>query len=373
MWPIHYVVNNFVSRHRGTLPVLLTCPHNGDGQPPDVPSERTGEGLPPGCNFSMDSDLNTRMITMSVAQRLLDIYGEAPYVVIADFNRDYIDANRGDADFTPNCAYELPNARLYYDEYHSTIRDFIDEIRAENGGLGLLLDIHGTKGIDSAPADIYLGTDDGKTIKRLLGVDPEALGRSGYLSSLLIAAGYDVLPKPPNVSLPPEAQSLGGGFTVEVYGSSHLDGLDAIQLEIGKRLRDISEVREQFIDHLAHAIGSLIARYADTHTLAAFRNVDLYGGDTIPLVLGRLQRRDTTHDVRLRLGGISLNRGRVEIRHDPGITGEPSAPSRAGILVLYDENGHNYYLWVDTEGKLRISATDPADTSDAGTIVGAQT
>lgn len=368
MYQISYLENNFVSRHRGSLPVTLTCPHDGDKQPPDVPDERTGQGLPSGCDFSTTRDLNTGTITTGVAKRLLDIYGEAPYVVMADFNRDFIDANR--ADLTPNCAYEVPNAKPYYDEYHNTIRAFIAEIRAENGGLGLLFDIHGTAGIAEEPADLYLGTDDGGTIERLLKVDPQAMGRRRSLHSLLTAAGYAVLPTPPNLSVP---SALNGGYTVKTYGSSHADGLDAIQLEIDDRLRSVSEVREHFIDHLAYAIGSLVARYVDTHTLAAFQSLNLYGGDAIQVVLGQLQRRDPTHDLRLRLGGGSLNRGRVEIRHDPGATGEPAAPSRAGILVLYDENGRDYYLWVDTQGKLRISATDPGDTSEAGTIVGAQT
>jgi N-formylglutamate amidohydrolase len=366
MWQITYLVNNFVSRHRGTLPVILTCPHDGDEQPPGV-SKRTGEGLPSGCDFEDDRDLKTSTITTGVAQRLLDIYGEAPYVVMANFNRDYIDANR-----TPNCAYEDPNAKPFYDEYHHTIRDFIAEIRAENGGLGLLFDIHGTASIPEAPADLYLGTDDGGTIKRLLQVDPQAMGRRRSLHGFLTAAGYSVLPKPPDLSAP---SKLNGGYTVRTYGSSHADGLDAIQLEIDDRLRQDengSEVREHLIDHLAHAIGSLIPRYADIHTLAALQSINLYGGGTPQVVLGQLQRRDATHDLRLRLGG-SLNRGRAEIRHDSGATGEPTAPRRAGILVLYNEDGHDYYLWVDTQGKLRISTMDPDDNSNAGTIVGAQT
>jgi N-formylglutamate amidohydrolase len=275
MWQINYRVNNFVSRHRGTLPVILTCSHDGDKKPPGVP-KRTGQGLPSGCDFEQDSDLKTRVITTGVAQRLLDITGEAPYVVMADFNRDYIDANRADTNFTPNCAYEVPHAKPYYDEYHTTIRDFIAETRAENGGLGLLFDIHGTKGITGSPADVYLGTDSGKTIQRLRNVDPQVTGRRRSLHGFLTAAGYSVLPKPPQLTLP----SLNGGYTVRTYGSSHADGLDAIQLEIDDRMRkdedeNGSEVREQFIDHLAHAVGSLVAQYADAHTLAAFRHINL--------------------------------------------------------------------------------------------------
>jgi hypothetical protein len=50
-----------------------------------------------------------RPITTGIAQRLLDSWGEAPYVVIAEFHRKYIDANR-----PPECAYEHPDAKLRY-------------------------------------------------------------------------------------------------------------------------------------------------------------------------------------------------------------------------------------------------------------------
>jgi hypothetical protein len=91
-------------------------------------------------------------VTTGIAQRLLDLTGEAPSVVIAEYDREYIDANRPAA-----CAFEpVPesDARRLYDEYHNTIRLFVEDIRAENGGLGLLFDIHGTGGIDETPAPL---------------------------------------------------------------------------------------------------------------------------------------------------------------------------------------------------------------------------
>jgi hypothetical protein len=76
-------------------------------------------------------------------------------------------------------------------------------------------------------------------------------------------------------------ETLPGDFTLESYGSSNADGVDAIQIEIESTLRTDSIKREVFIDDLAYAISSLIARYADTPTLAAFRSANF---------LPRLQR-----------------------------------------------------------------------------------
>ncbi len=275
MWTISYSTTKFVSRHLGTLPLILTCPHDGN-ENPGVP-ERTGSasGCPP---FTKSRDLHTRQITEGVAQFVLDISGEAPYVVMAEFHRKYIDANR-----SPDCAYEDPKAKQYYDEYHTALRNFVSEIRAENGGLGLLFDIHGT---DNDPDTIFLGTGDGSTIARLLQVDPQAMWRRRSLRGFLEAAGYKVSPQKAGVP-----ETLPGGFTVRTYGSSNTDGLDAIQIEIGSRLRKDGLEREVLIEVMAYAINSLVVRYADTHTQAALgKTVDLIGGVSVDSPRGRTKR-----------------------------------------------------------------------------------
>jgi N-formylglutamate amidohydrolase len=270
MGTITYEETNLVSRHRGTMPAILTCPHGGDGQPPGVPNPRTGAGLPPDCRFEPNTDRFTRTITRGVAQLLFDVFGEAPYVVIANFDRAFIDANRRE-----ECAFEDRDARPFYEEYHNVIRNFVDEIRADNGGLGLLFDIHGTVEIAHDPADVYLGTLNGEAISSLLSRDPLAMSRRRSLPGLLRDVDYTVSAKIP--------ETLRGDFTLETYGSSNANGVDAIQIEIESKLRtdpDPSK-RNVFIEDLAYAISSLIARYADTPALVAFRSANF---------LPRLQR-----------------------------------------------------------------------------------
>ena len=103
-----YGTNNLVSSSRGTLPVILTSPHNGNQQPAGV-NQRTDSAH---CtNFTILPDSYTRIITVEVAQSIFNNLGKAPYVVIAEFGRKYIEANR-----EPACAYESPNAGIYYNE-----------------------------------------------------------------------------------------------------------------------------------------------------------------------------------------------------------------------------------------------------------------
>jgi N-formylglutamate amidohydrolase len=360
MRQIEYFETRLVSRHRGTLPVLLTCPHDGGQIPAGVP-KRTEAGSPTGCPPpEFDRDLRTRAVTTGLAQRLLELTREAPSVIIAEYDRDYIDANR-----SAECAFEPsgeqpPEAQQYYDEYHNTIRQFVDDIRAENGGLGLLFDIHGTGGIKGNLAQLYLGTVEGCTVKRLVRADPLAMQRRRSLHGYLKAAGYTVVA---------EAPELIGGHTVRTYGSHHPDGLDAIQIEIIRALRECPQ-RECLIEHLAQAIALLVPLWADGHTLAAFRAIDLVTGERAPVVAARLRPDADAGDWLLRLGGELGNRGRLEIRREPGAG---VRPRRAGVLVLRAEDGNDHYLWVDNEGRLRIAPSDPGTQSHAGRVVGAQT
>lgn len=82
---------------------------------------------------------------------------------------------------------------------------------------------------------------------------------------------------------------------------------------------------------------------------------------------------DTGYDDFLIVATGMKRRGRVEIRNQPksGVEGgEFYQPKKAGILVLYDEGGRENFLWVDSNGKLRISRSDPGADDLSGTIVG---
>ena len=147
------------------------------------------DATPEGCQFNTKSDLQTAFITRSVAQKILDLTGLSPYVVIAGFDRKYIDANRPRSPV--NCAFTDADARPFYDEYHKRIAGFVEEIRVQNDNRGFLIDIHGKIEIPEDPADIYLGTDNGGSL--LPGFDRASIfmqhGLHGLLKSVRRANG----------------------------------------------------------------------------------------------------------------------------------------------------------------------------------------
>jgi N-formylglutamate amidohydrolase len=232
-----------IERGEGNVPILLSAPHGGWLQPSDVDTETTG-------NHYVDT--NTYPLSGIVKDTLVNIYGAEPYFVFAKFHRRWIDANRapGTSD-----AWTDPDAEKYYEGYHQSIRDYIDEISA-TWGKGILIDIHGQSDYRSK---ILRGTRDGLTVEDLL--DAEGLagltGPSSVFGQINIQ-GYTVFPTNDSpLGDPPEYIEYNGGYIVYHYGSHHADGLDAIQVEIGRDFRDSSG--PNYYGVLGEALGISIA------------------------------------------------------------------------------------------------------------------
>jgi hypothetical protein len=257
---VAYEEDRLVRRHQGTMPVILTCPHDGDQTPPGV-DERTEETTPPNCQFQPLGDLQTSVITQSVAQKILDLTGLSPYVVIARFRRRFIDANRQSCPV--NCAFTDPDAQPFYDEYHDQIAAYVHQVLQQNDNRGFLFDIHGTRVIPAEPADLYLGTDNGGSL--LPGFDRASIfmqhGLQGLLKSVRHQTGpapvfqYRVLPADAKAQ---ETRSLDGGFTVRRYGVR----INSIQLEIADTIRLDDQKRLLFFEDLAFAIINFTRRHA---------------------------------------------------------------------------------------------------------------
>ncbi len=255
-----YSETRLVKRHRGTMPVILTCPHDGSESPANV-TERTNAATPAGCDFTNTRDNETAAITEAVAQRILDLIGLSPYVVIARFHRRFIDANR-----SRNCAFNDADARPFYDEYHNRVSAYVNQILDQNESRGFLFDIHGTRVIEQDPADIYLGTANGESL--LPSFDRRDLFKQHGLHGLLkwarhrTGAGgsgpvfqYRVSPATETTA---ETSGVTGGFTVRNYGAL----LNSIQIELASTVRDDGEKQAFVVEDLAFAIMNFVRRHA---------------------------------------------------------------------------------------------------------------
>jgi hypothetical protein len=247
--PTPVPTSELVFAQRGTLPLIITAPHGGTAPVPGVP-ERTGVGV---RAFETARDTRTRELTESVANRLEARLCQKPYLVIAFFDRKYIDANRVEPE-----ALEHPNARVHYLAYHGTVRSFVDELRLQYPDGSLLLDLHGQS---TGPTTIYRGTHNGRTVTGLLARrGTEALIGPTSIFGQLAAGGFDVFPQNTPLRRPPEHGQYFTGYTVRTYGSHQPDGIDAIQIENGNALR-----QPQNLDRLAQGLADAIGTFAEAH------------------------------------------------------------------------------------------------------------
>ncbi|MFO0824082.1 MAG: N-formylglutamate amidohydrolase [Gemmataceae bacterium] len=217
---------DFVIVQKGTLPIIISAPHGGRKKVPDVP-ERANTKIP---NFATVLDANTDLIADRLSVELEKLLNGKPWLVIAKFERKYIDANR-----PREHAYESDKAKPYYDAYHEPLEAACKAVK-EKFGRGLLLDIHGQGEFRDS---ICRGTQHGKTVTLLKDRFgwPALTGKRSVLGHLQ-RSGYKILPSCDVDEKGKEEPKFTGGYIVGHYGSHTGYAIDAIQLEIGTFLRD---------------------------------------------------------------------------------------------------------------------------------------
>ena len=244
----HY--ENFTYFQRGDLPILISAPHGGTKRT-GVPTRQGGinplTGQPINLFVTVWDD-GTLELAQQVSDEIYRILGKRPYFVGADFTRKEIDANR-----PPNDAYENAAAAAIYNQYHNTLQQYVNEIRNRFGADAILVDIHG-QGVDANT--VYRGTSNRSNVKRLLGRAGEA-GLTGPHSMLgnLAHKGYTIFP-PNSESQTRENSYFVGGYIVRNYGSNNANGIDAIQLENGWKLR-----RDEGLPRFAHDLAEAIVDF----------------------------------------------------------------------------------------------------------------
>lgn len=239
-----YDAASMVEASAGTLPLILTVPHDGDASlgltSIRIPGRTTQD--------KMTRDVGTRALAQQVAARLEARLGKRPFIVIAGFSRKYLDANRTQQD-----AMQSPLALPAYRAYHEQIAAFVAEARRRFPAGALLVDIHGQS---DEPDIIFRGTRAGLTTTALLRrFGATALRGENSILGILEAKGYQIHP-PVAASTLKEDHRFAGGYTVFTYGSHQPLGIDAIQLEFGTHARksprlphDVADALHTFMRH----------------------------------------------------------------------------------------------------------------------------
>ena len=158
-WAADRTPSDLVLTQTGSLPIILTAPHGGREPISGIPP-RNLEGKKDIVTYTAGGDPGTDIIVQVMAREIRALTGKDVYMVMARFDRKFIDANRG-----PAIAYDNPASEPYHQHYHQSIRRFVDEIRATYPA-GLLIDVHGQR---KFPDHLVRGTWNGRAVTKLLG------------------------------------------------------------------------------------------------------------------------------------------------------------------------------------------------------------
>ncbi len=240
---------DLVRTQEGKLPIIISAPHGGTLEIPDVP-EREGKDMKTGgAGFFAGRDGGTEELALDVAEAIEAKLGKKPYFVIARFHRKYLDANR-----PTDIGLESEKAKPTYEYYHGHLADYCKAVKKEFGR-GLLIDIHGQ---GSKKDTVFRGTQNGKTVTLLR----ERYGEKAHfgpksLFGLFEKEGWTVHPNEENQK---EQAGFTGGYIVQTYGSHEKHMIDAMQLEFGADYRD-KDARKK----TAKALANAIAEYAELY------------------------------------------------------------------------------------------------------------
>jgi len=239
---------DLVTVRKGTLPVIVSAPHGGRRAIPGA-AERLGVGV---ARFATVRDANTAELADRFVAALDEQLGGTAWVVIARFDRKYLDVNR-----PRDGAYESAAAKPVYDAYHGALAAACKAVKGKHG-CGLLLDLHGQGVIPDA---VCRGTRNGKTVTLLKERHGWAavVGKNSVLGRLE-RAGYKVVPKCAAGADAKEEVAFAGGHVVETYGSHTGYAIDAIQLEFGTNPRERDAYPET-----AAALADAVAAFHDAY------------------------------------------------------------------------------------------------------------
>lgn len=268
MASIEFGTNDYVEYHAGTLPLILTVPHDGSMQPEEIPERvdgccasggcdscvwRSGCGAPSStrCPVKVVKDMSTAAFASSLADNLFRLTHESsrPHMVVMNLHPSRLDANRE----VEEAAQGDAEAIRAWEEFHSFIEQAAASAVREHG-YALMLDIHGQSHGDfieigymlndrvldqNQDLDEYVQQS---SVSRLAHLNPgtpltEIIRGEGSLGSLLGSdefGGYLAVPSSKHPG-PNGARYFNGGYNTQRHGQrsdSSEPALDAIQLEL---------------------------------------------------------------------------------------------------------------------------------------------
>jgi len=256
----YFGTSEYIEYLAGDLPVVISVPHGGHLEPPEIPDRELG------TNGRYD------VLSQELARDIIDAFhrksGRTPHVIINRLHRNKLDANRESAD----AAGDNPHALQAWEEFHQFIGDASKEVTATYGR-GLYIDLHGhrhnqqfielgyllvTGQLSLSDQQLDSTVQPSETSVGLLLHDRTAslstcIRGNESFGALLEKHGYASVPSNYRPS-PTGKQYFSGGYNLERHSSFSGGRMCGIQVETPMSVRESTEQRKKFAEVFEEAV-----------------------------------------------------------------------------------------------------------------------
>ncbi len=282
-----YVLSNkYVEYIHGNLPLVISVPHGGYEKPDDIP-ERMGR-------FAKNQDIYTIEIVAEIKNKVFELTGMYPYIIINHLHRTRFDANRA----LLEAANGNKDAGDVWYAYHEQI-DSAEAMIVREFGKGLFIDLHGHRhsiervelgyligGMELRLDDEFLNDgyiNEFTSIRNLLETHEskrsftDLIRGEQSLGALLSSKGQVCVPD--NRRLYPQENEpyFSGGYNTTRHGSLGGSTIDGIQIEIDLETR--TDVAKQV--KIAHDIALSLMEYLSLHYFPEHEVLASFGKEVI--------------------------------------------------------------------------------------------
>ena len=232
-------LQKYVEFKRGSVPVILSCPHGGFLKPNFIPDKLRGSRL---------ADKNKYLITKKIIQELKK-NNIKPYYILSKIHRSKIDFNR------PARAYDACNhdsvvAKEIHSFYHQILENFYEECISLYGK-SLVIDLHGfTKPHINYP-DIIFGNIFGKTLKVVVNSTSNG-SEIFWVFSNMVKELSKQFTLDDGLGITDFNLAYSGGYITHQFFKK--ENVNAFQLEIAKYIREDVGLTRVFIDNFVHVV-----------------------------------------------------------------------------------------------------------------------
>ncbi|TFG25493.1 MAG: hypothetical protein EU532_11660 [Promethearchaeota archaeon] len=235
----------YIEFKKGSIPVVLSCPHGGFLKPPFIPNKLKGSQL---------ADKNKYLISKRIIQEL-NRRKTRPYYILSKIHRSKIDFNRP-ARSHDAYNHESIDAKKIHEYYHQIIIEFYEESVSLYNRC-LFIDLHGfTKPHIDYP-DIIFGNIFGKTLKiRNDSKAKDLVEYWGFSDMVQQFSRHFTLDDGLGITNFNLAYS-GGYITHQFYKKNKVN---AFQLEVAKYIRENRELTKKFVEIFVENIIQSLAK-----------------------------------------------------------------------------------------------------------------